>query len=82
MLLKLGVGKFVPVESRVPSTKAVYHLMSLAFAPGVAVSVTEPGPHLAAPLPVGEEGIGLMVATTAVRVDVLSQPVEVLYELI
>ena len=80
LTLRLGVGKLNPVAKAVPPVCSEYHFTSLPLAPGVAVSVTVPVPQRDAPLPVGDEGAGLIVAVTGIRGDVLSQPVEVLNE--
>ena len=57
-----------------PPVLAEYHRTVVPFAPAVPVKTIVPGLHLVLSDAIGMAGIGLTVATTAVRVA-LSQPV-------
>ena len=64
-----GVLKLVPVPNTAVLVLVAYHS---TVAPATVVDadiVTEPGPHLDAPVPVGVAGIGLIVAFTIVLVE-------------
>lgn len=71
----------MPVFSNIPPVEAEYHLTVVPSIPGDALSVTVPVPQRELTFPVGEAGAALIVAVTGTRDDVLSQVVEVLYEL-
>jgi hypothetical protein len=73
VVVKLGVVKLLPVPTAVAFV-ASYHTI-VAPDGGVAVNVTEPDPHLLAPLAVGAAGSALIVATTSVFAD--QHPVDV-----
>jgi len=61
--LRLGVVYEVAVLNDVPPEETLYQA-TLPPDGAVAVRVTVPVPHLAAPLAEGAEGFGFMVATT------------------
>ena len=61
------VNEVLPLSKADPPEAAAYQSM-VSPAPGVAVIVTVPVPHLAAPAPDGMLGTELTVATTAVLV--------------
>ena len=61
------VNDVLPLNKAEPPEAAAYQSI-VSPAPGVAVIVTVPVPHLAAPEPAGAAGTVLTVATTAVLV--------------
>ena len=67
VLIEGLVNEVLPVNKAAPPEAAAYQSM-VSPAPGVAVIVTVPVPHLAAPEPEGIAGTVLTVATTAVLV--------------
>ena len=64
-----GVLKLLPVPNTVVLVLVAYHSIVAPTTAVVADIVTEPGPHLDAPVPVGVAGIGLIVAFTIVLVE-------------
>ena len=67
-----GVVKDVPVPRLVPPVEAAYQFIVPAEA--VAPRVTVPAPHVLPGVVPVIVGIGLMVATTAVLVEVVQPP--------
>ena len=64
-----GVIKLLPVPNIVVLVVVAYHSIVAPTTAVVADIVTEPGPHLDAPVLVGVAGIGLIVAFTIVLVE-------------
>ena len=65
----LGVVQLVdPLDNKVPPVEALYQSI-VSPAAAVADNIILPVPQFVAPVPVGIDGNGLMVAITAVRVD-------------
>ena len=80
VVLSEGVVNDIPVNSIEPPEEASYHRSVFPPVPGVALNATVPGPQRTAFTgDVGTPGPGLTVATTAMRADILSQPVVELY---